>query len=197
MLGKLHGIVVTAGLRTAVGGEMLDTGGHIFGLGQVVALESFDLCGTHPAVEQGVFAAGLHDAAPAGIADIVHHGGEGDLHTAGGGFLCCHAGAFSYHFGVEGTAQCQRQGEDGAEAVDHVHHEHHRDLVAVSSKMGVLNFPYFPGTLKIQHAAHIIELLRSQPQMRSGTGNIGVTIHQDIGVILCQLSDFLLESHLA
>ena len=94
------------------------------------ALESLDLGLGHAGAEEGIFAGAFHDAAPARVAGDVDHGSEGPLDAGGAGFASGHRlrlfGGGRIPTGGEGD----RDGIDGAEAVDDVVAEEERNVEA-------------------------------------------------------------------
>ena len=175
---------------------MLDTGGHTVAFGQVLLLEAPHLGRAQITCQHGFLAAGLHHPAPPGVPGVIHHGGEGDLHAAGARFFGGHPGAFLCQGRVKGAAQAQGDGEDGAVAVDHVHHEQHGNFVGIFGKVDVLHLLHFVGRGEVQDTAQPAQILLRQSELLHGAGDLGTGIHEDIAVVLHELPDFFFQGHL-
>ena len=194
-LRPLHQIVVPACLRAAVACEMLDAGGQVFRLFQVVPLEALHLGRPQVTGEHGVLSAALHHPAPPGVPGIVHHGGKGDLHAACPRLPGRHPGAVLCQLRVKGAAQAQRDGIDGAVAMDHIHHKQHGDFVGVLGQVHVLHLLHLVGRGKIQHAAQSPQVRLQQAELGHGSGDFGTGVHKHAAVVLHQLADFFLQGH--
>ena len=130
-LRALHQVVVPPRLHAAVARIVLDAGGQVVIFLQILPLEALHLSRPQVPGQHGVFAAGLHHPSPPGVPAVVHHGGEGDLHAAGSCLPGGHLGTLLRQCRVKGAAQPQGDGEDGAVAVDHIHHKKHGNFVGV------------------------------------------------------------------
>ena len=125
-LGDVHRSVIAAGGGRSVGGEVLGGRRQIVRLADVVALETAHLGFGIAGGEPGIFARAFGNPAPARVARHIQHRGEGEGQAIGGGFRGGGARRSLPQVRIEGRRLGQRDGEDGAVAVDHVEGEQQR-----------------------------------------------------------------------
>ena len=121
-LRHLRAVVVAPRLRRAVRGV-------VFGAGENArALESAHVRRGHGRAEHRIFAGAFGDASPARVARDVHHGREGPADPFRARFRRAGARGELGHLRVPRRGDGQRNGKDGAIAVDDVVAEQQRDL---------------------------------------------------------------------
>ena len=129
-IADLGVFVVAAAAGRAVAGEVLGAGQNA--LGSEVALEPAHVPGGHRAAQRGVFAVGLDDAAPAGVAGDVDHRRERPLNAHRAGFASGDLLAGLGHPRIPRGGLGQRHRKDGAKAVNDVEAEDHRNAMPVA-----------------------------------------------------------------
>ena len=203
-VGHVGGVVLAARLGSAVGGEMLDRGGHALGLRQIGALVAADIGARHRRAEVGVFTGALGRAAPARIARDVDHRRIEPLHARGGRFRRGHVRHVLHQLRIPRGGQAQRHRVDGAVAVDHVGTEQDRDPQAAVHR----RFLETTGLLRADHVEHRAQFTLFR-QLVGVDMVTGFRIDRDrafrIGrggrrralvVVLHQLADLLGQGHL-
>ena len=128
LLGQVGGVVVTAALRLAVGREVLGAGHELVGCAVVGSLDRLDARRPEHRVQVGVLPGGLGDPAPARLVRHVDHRRIGLLEPDNGRLARAVLVVVEGHLRVEARAGGKRDREDGAEAMDGVEGEQHRDL---------------------------------------------------------------------
>ncbi len=79
-----------------------------------VSLQALDDGGRHDGGEEGILPEGLEDAGPSGLSGEVRDGGEGPVGRLGAGLLGGDLAREAGEFGVEGRAEVEVVGQDGA-----------------------------------------------------------------------------------
>ena len=92
------------------------------------ALKAVYLGGGHGLAEHGIFAGGLHDAAPPGVAGDVDHGRKGPLNAGGASLLGGQCLRARHEVGIPGRRHGQGNRRDCPEAVNDVVAEDQRDV---------------------------------------------------------------------
>jgi hypothetical protein len=132
VVGQVDFVVVPAAERGAVAGEVLRPGDDPILLPVVGALKAADLGGRDGGTEEGVLAGALDDPAPARIPGDVDHRREGPVEADRAGLPGRDRLAPLDRLEVPGGGHRDRDGEDGAQAVDDVEAEQRRDAQAVA-----------------------------------------------------------------
>ena len=195
-LGKLHGVVVSAAVRCAVPGKMLDTGGNLSPADMlpVLSLVAPHHGRCHQAVEIGVFSGGFHHSAPAGIPHQIDHRREGDVDAGGGGFPGGNGRTFLGHVRIEGAALGQGDGEHCAVAVDDVRHEQHGDMMGMVFHVELLNLGDLLCSDERQTASRHPDVLGADAHLLRRAGSVPSV--KEEGRNLKQLADLFLQGQL-
>ena len=127
-LGHVGGVVLAAALRGTVGGEVLDTGGHLVRRRVVAALVTLDPGRGERRTEVRVLAAALGDPAPAWFVRDVHHRAVDLLEPHGRRLAGADGGVGLGDRRVERAGRAERDGEHRPVPVDGVEGEHDRDV---------------------------------------------------------------------
>ena len=130
VVGHVGCVIVTAGDGGSIGGVVLDADGDGVGLGEVVLLVAVDPGTGDGGAEPGVFAGGLDDASPAGVAGDIDHGREDPLEAVGAGLDGGGAGDGLDEGGIPTGGESDGDGEGGVLAVDDVLTEDEGDVEA-------------------------------------------------------------------
>jgi hypothetical protein len=162
--------VVAAALGSAVGAEVLGRGHDRVGRGQVAALEPADLRCRERAAEERVFARALDDPAPAGVAGDVDHRREGPVEACRARLSRGDARGALRVRRVPRGGHRQRNREDRAVAVDHVHAEQQRNAEPAFLDRDALQLAQRPGPGDVEvradfAAADPLELVRPEPRI--------------------------------
>ena len=124
-LRHVHGVVVPPAFRRSVGDVVLRAGGNGIGRVQPRAFVSAHVGAGNRGAKVGVFARAFHNAAPAGIAGDIDHGGEGPPDAGRRGFASGHARRALDQIRVPSGSHSERYRERGSVTVDHVESEEH------------------------------------------------------------------------
>lgn len=106
---------------------MLEAGGDGAGTAEILALETADGGGAEDGRGEGRFAKRLRNAAPAGVDAVVHHRGERPVDAVRLGFGGGHRAALFDERRIPRAGLGERDGCDGAVAVNHVGGEERGD----------------------------------------------------------------------
>ena len=191
VVAHVGGVVVAAGDGGTVGGVVLDADGDGVGLGEIVLLVAADPGLGDGGTEEGIFAGGLNDASPAGVAGDIDHGGEDPLYAIGAGLNRGSAGDGGDEGGVPTGGEGDGDGEDGALAVDDVVAEDEGDVKAGFFDGDFLEGVGFFGVGEVEKGADLAAAGEVLVADFGAVGTGGVS-----GGVLGELADFFLEGHL-
>jgi len=160
------------------------------GAGEVRALRAADLGLGEARADHRILAGPLGDAAPAGIAGQVEHRREGEVEARGRGLVGGVGGGRLPQRGIEGAGLGERDGEDGAEAVDHVEGEEERHAEARLLDRRALRLAHGVAAPEVEDAAE-----PARAHVRGHVDRHGRAGHGVVGAEDGQLADLLLERH--
>ena len=190
-LAHVDRVVIAAGDRSAIGGEMLDRGHHRIGVAELAPLESLHTGIGDFRPQPAVLASAFHHPAPARIAGDVDHRRECPVDAAGGSFGGGNSRRTLDRFEVKAGGFGQRNREGGLVAMDHVLAEQQRDLQARLHR----NLLVGPGRIGAQHIQHRADLATPDALFM-----VALESHRaggsPVARILGQLADLFLDRHL-
>ena len=133
---------------------MLDTRHHGGLVGQVAALVALNHGAADGRTQEGVLAVALAHSPPSGFAAHVHHGAECPADAIGRSLKCRNACRVADGLHVPAHRQCQRDGEDGLVAVNHIHAENQWDAQPALLDGHFLQLADVLDTLHVEESAH-------------------------------------------